>query len=76
MKKFLSFIAFLILSVVVNAQYSNVESYWSPSPNIQEAATSTAFNVYHIDSLETRMWGTDRIRGYIVPPQTGYYKFY
>ena len=60
------------------SQYVNLEVF-KPSPdNIQET-TGAPWQTITLDSLETSysaVFGTlSRIRGFIIPPQTGYYKF-
>ena len=64
------------------SQYVNLEFFSNPQPNLQDAPTISATRTYSIDSIEN-LQGLNsdndnafRIRGYLLPPQTGYYKFY
>ncbi|MFZ4707841.1 MAG: PA14 domain-containing protein, partial [Bacteroidales bacterium] len=77
MKKILSLIASFIFSGTIYAQFVNVEAFapW-PQSNFVEVPTSNAYTIDQIDSLETSTFGQYRIRGYLVPPLTGYYRFH
>ncbi|MCX6305672.1 MAG: T9SS type A sorting domain-containing protein [Bacteroidetes bacterium] len=66
-----------VITMAVNlacAQAATFENDWDPYPNVEEAPT-TGYTL--LDSLE---FVPDsyyyRVRGYLVPPETGYYRFH
>jgi len=82
----LSFVIFLFFELVTipsHAQiladtgYVQLELFQNPYPNIQDVATNDTTQTFYLDTLETQYnWShSSRIRGYLIPPQTGYFKF-
>ena len=85
MKKNLLLIVLFFLAFAVNAQYVNLEYFPGElQPTLQYAPTKEAVKIVVKDSLEIQSFYDSlstaylsyRIRGYLVPQQDGYYKFY
>jgi len=72
----------LMFSLYSHAQNASLEVFYDPQPDLLNAATENATRIVMLDSIEGPNIGLSgnensyRIRGLLLPPQTGYYKFF
>ena len=59
------------------SQHANMELFQNPQPNLELAPTSDTTDIIAMDSLQSPFndYRYARVRGYLVPPMSGYYKF-
>ena len=59
------------------SQHANMELFQIPQPNLELAPTSEATDIIAMDSLQSPFndYRYARVRGYLVPSMSGYYKF-